>query len=117
MAIRGNMSSNTETTPDPDNRSDGFTNLNEAKALEGRADQLYKKFDCDQANQLLLQALQKRQSVAGPADPSVVKTMERIADIYMRQNKLSEAEKTLAEAAKILEAAYYPGHALLAPVL
>jgi tetratricopeptide (TPR) repeat protein len=116
-ATRGDMNKDTAMTTGPIVQPDGFTTLNEAKALECRADEMGKKADWQQANQLLLQALEKRKSLAGPEDPSIAKILERIAAVYMRQNKLSEAETTLAEAGKIIEAAYYPGHALMAPVL
>jgi len=111
------MNSNTDTTPVPGARPDGITTLNEARVLESSAEQLCKKSDWQPANQLLFQALEKRKAIAGPADPGVAKILERIATIYIRQNKLDEAEKTLAEAAKILEDAYHPGHALLGPVV
>jgi len=100
--------------PDP---VDKFSTLNEAKALEGRADQMASINEWSQTNHLLLEALEKRRSLAEPNDPSVAKILGRIADTCMRLGKLPEAEKASAEALKILEGAYYAGHALVAPAL
>ncbi len=89
----------------------------EAQALESRADKAADKGDWNQASQLLLLGLQKRRIAAGTTDPGYARVLDRLAETYIRQNKVCEAETTLSEACKILESAYYPEHGLLAPVL
>lgn len=88
----------------------------EAQALESRADKAADKGDWNQASQLLLLGLENRKA-AGSVDPGYALVLDRLAETYMRQNKVSQAETALSEACQILESAYYPEHGLLAPVL
>jgi tetratricopeptide (TPR) repeat protein len=111
------MNINTDTTPGLPAHPDDFSSLNEAKILENRAEQLCIISNWAEANLLLLQALEKRKALCGSSDPSTLKILERIADVYMRQDKFAEALKTLDEAEKIVEKSFYAGHAFMAPVL
>jgi tetratricopeptide (TPR) repeat protein len=65
----------------------------------------------------LLLGLENRKAAAGTMDTGYALVLDRLAETYMRQNKVSQAETTLSEACQILESAYYPEHGLLAPVL
>jgi len=89
----------------------------EAQALESRADKAADKGDWNQASQLLLQGLLKRKAAAETTDPGYALVLDRLAESYMRQNKVSQAQTSLSEACQILESAYCPEHGLLAPVL
>jgi tetratricopeptide (TPR) repeat protein len=103
--------------PESADRPDRFTILNEAKALESQADQMAEINQWAHANQLLLQALEKKKSLVGPDDPSLANILGRIADAYLRLDQLPQAEQAAAEATRVTERAYYPGHALLGPTL
>ncbi|MBY0360040.1 MAG: tetratricopeptide repeat protein [Candidatus Obscuribacterales bacterium] len=89
----------------------------EAQALESRAGKAADKGDWSQASQLLLLGLENRKAAAGTTDPGYARVLDRLAETYIRQDKVSEAQTTLSEACQILESAYYPEHGLLAPVL
>ncbi len=70
----------------------------EAQALESCAGKAADRGDWSQASKLLLLGLQKRKAAAGTADPTYAQVLDRLAEVYMRQNKLSEAETALSEA-------------------
>jgi tetratricopeptide (TPR) repeat protein len=93
------------------------SSMYEAQALESRADKAADTGDWRQASQLLLLVLQKRKAAAGATDPGYARVLDRLAETYIRQNQIYQAETALTEACQILESAYYPEHGLVAPVL
>jgi tetratricopeptide (TPR) repeat protein len=121
MARRGNrgilaMNNNQETNPSTSVEGDEVKSLSEARALETRADKLCEKGAYAEALPLLQQVLPKRIAVFGADDLSIVKVLEKIADIYMKQDQLDQADMSLLEAERILEGHYHSGHSFFGPV-
>ncbi|MBS2009879.1 MAG: tetratricopeptide repeat protein [Cyanobacteria bacterium SZAS TMP-1] len=99
------------------NEQSSILAMAEVQALESTAAKAASRGEWSQASHLLLRSLQKRKATSGVAHPSYALVLDKLAETYMQQNKLCEAETTLSEACQILESAYYPEHGSLGPIL
>src|ERR1700736_5610339 len=91
--------------------------LYESDALLDQAQRARALGEYSRAAELYKQALTKREAAVGSDDPSVAHIMDELGTLYTQLGNYSEAESLFKKALEIVEKAFYPGHAKLAPVL
>ena len=76
------------------------------KTLITDANKAIKKKDFDEAERLLVEAVQRLEGAAGPIHPRIAAVLLRLGDFYNTQRKYSEAESQFRRAMAIYEQAF-----------
>ncbi len=97
--------------------ADTLKALSESEWMVDKAKQYLKQGKFDVAEDLLSQAVTKRQQAVGAEEAGVADLLDQIGEVKVELNKFKEAHECFSTAIKIYEKTFYPQHYKLGPVL